>query len=99
MSFQIFWSPEAEEKYFQVLEYLEIKWTNKEVSKFIARVDELTYLLAIYPKLFPYSESKNTYKAVLTRQANLIYRIKETDLIEIVTLWDNRQDPDKNSEW
>jgi plasmid stabilization system protein ParE len=99
MSFRIVWSPEAEEKYLQVLEYLEIKWTNKEVSKFITRVDELTDLLVTYPKLFPYSESKNTYKAVLTRQVSLIYRIKEADLIEIVTLWDNRQNPDKNPEW
>jgi plasmid stabilization system protein ParE len=99
MSFQVSWSPEAEEKYVQILEYLETKWTQKEVSKFIERIDELTSLLEAFPKLFPYSSSQNTYKAVVNRQVSLIYRLKEFSSIEIVTLWDTRQDPEKNTEW
>jgi len=41
VSFSIKWLPEAEITFALVLEYLEQKWTSKEVEIFIDRTDEV----------------------------------------------------------
>lgn len=95
MSFQVIWSPQAEYSYVRILEYLFEKWTEKEVEKFAERVGEVTSYLRQNPKMYIYSKSKKSYRAVLTQQTTLVYRIKEESVVELITFWDNRQDPEK----
>ena len=69
------------------------EWTEKEIEKFINRVEEVSGYLkqkpTLYQKLKP-----NTFKAVLTRQVSLIYKINETE-VYLEFFWDTRQDPKK----
>lgn len=95
MAYTIIWSPLAEETYFEILEYLLEKWTEREALNFEARLLEVLDLLKENPQIYAYSKEKKSYRAVLTRQTTLIYRVKETNLIELVTFWGNRQDPEK----
>ena len=93
MSFSIKWLPEAEITFALVLEYLEQKWTSKEVEIFIDRTDEVINYLSENPRQYIHSKKKDAYRAVITRQVSLYYRIKLTE-IELLIFWDTRQNPD-----
>ena len=41
MPYAIFWSTEAELSYQLILEYLEEKWTAREIQRFLARTEEV----------------------------------------------------------
>ena len=93
MSFSIKWLPEAEITFALVLEYLEQKWTSKEVEIFIDRTDEVINYLSENSKQYIHSKKKDAYRAVITRQVSLYCRIKLTE-IELLIFWDTRQNPD-----
>lgn len=42
MSKKIIWSPASEKDFETILEYLQNKWTNRVISKFINKVDEMS---------------------------------------------------------
>jgi hypothetical protein len=91
MPYTIFWSTEAELSYLKILEYLEEKWTEREIEKFINRTDEVIDYIINNP--FQYQRIKhNTHKAVLNRQVSLFYKIDESNVF-LQFFWDNRRDP------
>jgi len=94
VNYTIKWLPEAEITYALVLEYLEKNWTSREVIKFIDRTDEVINYLVENLKQYFYSKKKDAYRAVVTRQVSMYYRIKSTE-IELLIFWDTRQDPNK----
>ena len=94
MSYSIKWLPEAELTYALILKYLEENWTSKEVMNFVDRTDKVIESIAERPKLYIYSKKKGAFRAVVTKQTSLFYRIK-SDEIELLIFWDNRQDPAK----
>ena len=94
MSYPIKWLPEAELTYALVLEYLEENWTSKEMMNFIDRTEEVIEYISKRPKQYIYSKKKDAYRAVVTKQTSLFYRIKSEE-IELLVFWDNRQDPEK----
>ncbi len=91
MLYSIFWSIEAELSYLKILEYLEEKWTQRELDRFISRTDEVMDYIKKSP--FQYQRIKNnTHKVILSRQISLFYKIEES-IIFLHYFWDNRQDP------
>lgn len=95
MPYKIIWSPQAEQTYIKILEYLFEKWTEREAEKFAERVEQVLNYLQKNPEMYSHSKSHNSYRAVLTQQTTLVYRLKEESTIELITFWDNRQDPKK----
>lgn len=92
---EITWSPAAEKDFVTILEYLEVRWNNRIVKRFINKVDDSIDLIVEYPKIFPLiNEELQIRKSVITRQNTLFYREKNAS-IEIVRLFDTRQDPNK----
>ncbi|EPR66903.1 type II toxin-antitoxin system RelE/ParE family toxin [Cyclobacterium qasimii] len=95
MTKKIIWSPDAESDFATILEYLELKWGNRITSRFINKVDDSIELILEDPKIFPLiNEEMQIRKSVITKQNTLFYRENE-DKIEIVRLFDTRQDPKK----
>lgn len=94
MGYAVNWSPTARLTYYQILEYLDEKWTMKELEAFINRTEEAINHICDNPLLYPYSKESDTHKCVLVKQVSLFYRI-ETETIELLVFWDNRQDPAK----
>jgi plasmid stabilization system protein ParE len=90
----IIWSPKAKGTYYQILEYLEENWTNKEVNNFINRTEEVLAFIAANPSQYIRSVNADIHRCVLVKQVSLFYRVK-SDKIEILLFWDNRQDPAK----
>jgi hypothetical protein len=97
MSFSIIWMPEAFKTFDDRIEYLEIHWTDKEITNFRERVKE--YLETLKEK--PYIGKKagrvnNVHVGLIIKQVSLIYRVKVLKKeIELLLFVDNRQDPRK----
>ncbi len=77
-----------------LLDFLEEKWSLKTKEKFIQKFTERLKALESNPEGFPKSEVRpELRKLIITKQTSILYKIAE-DSIFIVTLIDNRQDPD-----
>ncbi len=94
---KISWTPTAKKTYFVVLDYLEEVWTEKEVQNFIREVNTLLNQIAHNPEMFQSSrKKKNIRRGFITKHNSLYYRIKPRKKeLELLTFWDNRQDPEK----
>lgn len=92
---QIIWSPLAENDFGNILEYLNQKWGEKAAYQFIEITSNLLRQISIKPKLFPLINRKlKIRKCVLTKHNSIYYRESVTQ-IEILRIYDTRQDPDK----
>lgn len=95
MESKVIWSPAAETDLEYVIEYLNENWSKRIVTKFINKVEDTITLIAEDPTLFPLVNSKlNIRKCVLTNQNTIFYRSNKST-VEIVRVFDTRQDPKK----
>ncbi|TVR73088.1 MAG: type II toxin-antitoxin system RelE/ParE family toxin [Marinilabiliales bacterium] len=94
---KISWTPTAKRTYFKVLDYLAENWTKREVTNFMNEVESLLTQITDNPEMFQASrKKKNVRKALITKHNTLYYRIKPKNKeLELITFWDNRQDPKK----
>ncbi|OXA92837.1 type II toxin-antitoxin system RelE/ParE family toxin [Flavobacterium hercynium] len=91
----IIFSKNANKSLFELFDYMEIKWSKKVKDKFISNLDKVIYLIQIEPEIFPKSElNKNYRKCVLSKQTTIYYKFN-TKRVEIITLFDTRQHPNK----
>jgi len=94
-TYKVIWSEKSVSGLRSIITYLEQNWSEKEIGKFIKRLDNQIQLITSYPFLFPSSpKSKKLRRSVLTKQTTIYYRVKP-NVIEIISIFDTRQDPDK----
>lgn len=95
MAKPIIWSPLAEEDFANILQYLDNNWGSKVALHFVNLTDNFTRQIAIHPALFPLIDNQNSIrKCVITKHNSLYYR-EEKDQIQILRIYDTRQDPEK----
>jgi plasmid stabilization system protein ParE len=95
VSYKIIWSDESVKNLDSIIKYLELNWTEKEVKKFLNALSKRIQLISLNPLILRSTpKSKNIRKSVLSNQASIFYRITEYR-IEILSIFDNRQNPDK----
>ena len=95
MAKQVRWSPLAEKDVNLIADYLIKNWDYKIYDNFITDLDQSINQIVSKPKLFPVIHKKlNVRKLVITKHNTLFYReIKKS--IEIIRVFDSRQDPKK----
>lgn len=92
---EIIWSPLAEKDLGNILEYLAENWNQKVLHRFLIKIDTITDQIANAPNQYPVINKKlRVRKCVVTKQNTLYYREIEKR-IEILRLYDTRQDPKK----
>lgn len=92
---KIVWSKRALSDLDEIICYLQENWTEKEIRKFSQKLDHLLEILQHQPYLFSESISiSDTYRAVLSKQVSIYYQVGNNE-IQLITLFDNRQDPEK----
>ncbi|MCX6234356.1 MAG: type II toxin-antitoxin system RelE/ParE family toxin [Bacteroidetes bacterium] len=92
---QIIWSPLSEKDFSYILEYLSKNWDNQVASKFIEITDHLINQISINPKQFPViQKKKKVRKCVITKHNTLYYRERKA-YVDILRIFDNRQDTRK----
>lgn len=92
----VFLSELAESKLLKLNDYLIEKWSIKARDRFFQKLDQKISQISSQPESCPQStELKGLYKCVVTKQSTFFYRIlANTSEIEIVTVFDTRQNPD-----
>jgi len=91
----IIWSPLSEKDFENILDYLYNRWGENIANKFIDITNDLVKQISINPKQFPLiNKNINVRKCVITKHNTLYYRDREK-YIDILRIYDNRQDPKK----
>jgi plasmid stabilization system protein ParE len=81
--------------YENVIDYLIVNWGINVTNNFIERFDQVLILLSKNAGMFPFvDEVKRMQKCILTKH-NILYFIETEDIIEVITIFDTRQDPRK----
>jgi len=92
---QVIWSPQSESDLFQIVDYLQKNWEVKVGIKFVDIIDEIINQISLNPRQFPViQKSKKIRKCVISKHNSLYYRERK-ELIDILRIYDNRQDPYK----
>ncbi|MDR6968603.1 plasmid stabilization system protein ParE [Flavobacterium arsenatis] len=97
---RIFLSELAENKLLDLTDYLLRKWNLKVKNDFIDKFSNKINQISLYPEsCIQSNDFDGLYKCVVTKQTTFYYRVdfikKE---IEIITIFDTRQTPDKLSQ-
>jgi plasmid stabilization system protein ParE len=77
--YRLFWSDRAFEELQNIIDYLNEKWTQREIRNFVKRLDKRLDLIVANPKLFPKTaRRKNIRRSVLTKNTVIYYEVTET---------------------
>ena len=96
---KVVWTKLAEDSYTKELDFIEKKWTFKEVNNFMDLVDEFIKKLEYGVLLGKISSKTNMHSFVISKQTTLYFDYyKDRDLIELLLFWNNQQDPSKLKE-
>lgn len=98
---KISWTSTVRTTYFRVIDYLEKEWTKAEIENFVHQVEMVLGQIAVNPKMFEASKKKkNVRKGFITKHNTQYYRVRTRKMeLELITFWDNRQDPFKLAYW
>ena len=93
-TYKVIWSENSVKELESIITYLEDNWSEKEIRKFIQQLNDRIHLIKSYPRIFPSSPKSNKVrKAVLNKRTTIFYRVAP-DVIELLSIFDSRQDPD-----
>jgi plasmid stabilization system protein ParE len=88
-------SKRAKTKLENLLLFLEHEWSFSVKNDFIEKLDHTLQIIESQPGSFPKTAVlKGVHKCVVTKQNMLYYRYTNST-IEIITIFDSRQDPQK----
>lgn len=88
------WSSKADDDFVKILDYLLSKWNKKVCLNFIEKVDSCIIIIGKNPKLFSLiNEELQVRKCVITKHNSIYYR-ETLNRIEILRIYDNRQNPE-----
>lgn len=86
---KVYWSYSAKRNFKNVIDYLFLKWSVREVEKFERDVSNLISRIIENPLICPESRVFELRKCLIDKINSLIYFIKG-EVIYIVTIVDNR---------
>ena len=93
--YKIEWSEEAIRNLDGIIDYLKREWTDKEIIKFVSKLDKAINLISTNPNLFRLTNKrKNIRRCVLMKQVSIYFRHTE-DTVYIISIFDTRQNPAK----
>jgi len=94
--FDIEWTSEAERNLNAIFDYLEVTWSDREISNFAQNLESYLSVISLNPSTFPYyHKEKNIRRCVLSPQTTIYYReVFSENKVVIITLFDNRRNPD-----
>ena len=88
-------SPQAREDIINILSYLSLNWNQEVIDEFQQKLETFYFIVSVNPRLFGYfNKQKNIRKYAITRQNIIYYRNKRKE-VQIITVFDARQNPSK----
>lgn len=93
MNYKIEWTFLAEDSYIEEIEFVLLKWNEREVIKFENLVIKELKRISLNPKIGKLKKSA-IYSLVISKQTTIFYRIiDESVSIEILLFWNNQKKP------
>ena len=93
--FKVELSEKAENDLSKIIDYLLVNWNQMTVRNFLKKFYNQIDLISSFPDLYPKTIiKKNIHRAVLTKHITIYYEIN-SELINILRLYDTRQNPNK----
>ena len=93
--YKIVWTAHAISELKDTLAYLEENWTDRELTNFSRKLDHTIELISKNPHLFPVSKHKRNVRKAVVANFNTLYYWQKEDNIEILSIFSNRQNPNK----
>ena len=90
--YDIFWTDLALEELKATFEYLEDRFSQKEIQRLANEIERITKLISQNPNLFPLTDKMKVRKVVILRFNSMYYRI-EGNQVQILSFFSNRQSP------
>ena len=90
MAKEIIWTPQAEKTHDAVINYLEQEWSEKEVIKFIEKVNSIVQHISRHPLAYRSAGKEDVREAIITKHNILLYRISG-QTIYLLYFWDTRK--------
>jgi hypothetical protein len=92
---RIFWTQAADESFAENISYLRSEWNETVITDFLEKTDAALISIEKNPLLFPAVNNRKVFrKCLISKQVSLYYKIKK-DRIDLITFWNNYQDPKK----
>jgi len=89
----IIWSNLSEKDFDNILDYLDKNWGQKVAANFIDLTENIVNQISINPRQFPICyKRKKVRKCILTKHNTIFYRDGKIN-VEILRIYDTRQDP------
>ena len=89
------WTERAIQEYEQLLTYLWKEWGEETTIKVCEEIDKKIFHIQKSPEQFPvFLKTKKIHRCVVSHQTSIFFRIQK-ESIELLSLFDNRQDPKK----
>ena len=95
MALKFIWTSQAVKGFNKVIDYLEAKWTAKEILNLENKIQQVINQISHNPEQFPKSEkSASLHKAIVDKNNYLVYRVnKESNSVEIINFRGTKQKP------
>jgi plasmid stabilization system protein ParE len=88
-------SPQAQKDIRAVLTYLEENWNQKVIDEFFQKLQTFYVIVSINPRVFGYYDKRRNIRNYALTKQNIVYYRNKRDRIEIITVFDGRQNPRK----
>jgi plasmid stabilization system protein ParE len=95
MALKFIWTKQAVKGFNKVVDYLEAKWTKKEILNLENKIQQVINQINLNPDQFPKSKkNKSLYKAIVDKNNYLVYSIeKESNIVTIINFRGTKQKP------
>ena len=93
----ISWTISASKSFDKIIQYLKENWSDKEISNFILRTNNLISMLTQHPEMCrPSQKRKHVRIAFLNKQTQMVYHYKpRKSEIVILLFWHPKRNPSK----
>jgi len=89
----IIWSNLSKKDFDNILDYLDKNWGHRVAANFIDLTENIVNQISINPRQFPICyKRKKVRKCILTKHNTIFYRDGKIN-VEILRIYDTRQDP------
>ncbi len=84
--YKIHWTDNALNELQKTITYLEENFSDKEIKKLSAKIENTVELISINPNIFQLSDIKGVFKVVVLKYNTLYYRIRG-NRVEILSIF------------
>ena len=96
MALKIIWTANALEDYKRVIDYLAEEWSAEIAERFSENVQARLEILSNYPFLGIASTKEFSVRSISISKHNRLYYRITSSAIEVLDIFDTRQNPEKN---